>query len=1350
MRHVDETHATNFLDPYMSIMVRTRNLTTGVILLALGLSVAACGGGKGGGGTGPQTQGAKLLAAYYGRLVDLYAFRRIDPAVADRRVTSNREPVLITRNIVISPQIETEALVDSVGNVRPGASFRFMPFDVTVGHEELLILWDDLNEKPAFDEAMGRARSGLIEVSPAYRDQNILTNPIPVMPRNAALELRFDRNLGLTNDFFVVNPSAIQILRFRDDPNVVPAPVAFEPATVRLLTDGGSTIIVDTTLIGGETSLSRTTSGLAQSLDSVTANYRVAIPTSGIASRSFSVRPDSVAQLNGVDANGDPAAIRDFRSGNIGDGRVGALEDFERPQIITQKRVGITAIDASQRVLTLTKRGANVAVRGRLPFVDGIVDRNTSLPKGPSDVPTVDENGTPLPLPAGDFVVQDVISPVTGERVRIRAEVLQVLEVGTIEGDGNFAGPGLTVTGTDGGELPTINVRVSTVQGSDSRGNRVTFEAAVNGGAGADCDVTVRYYEFLRYSQNAGAGSVTDADRRAEFALVDPEPGNPGAGTGVQPDATFGFRFSEPMDVQAVSPLDNFVLANQECHVGVFPAVLASAKSASLNFVFSRLIDRRGDGTLLELAPPAGLFHQQGQTEQYWVHVDVASNGVRDLAGNRLDLFDRRTPGTITVGGNSVEVPLRNFSQRFDLEPTSADNWVGSRVFRFAAADEDGTRPGSIDFFGQFQLDNGSLRAASVTRRSRTADGANLGSIERWNRGECVAPEVPAQVGPPPVPRVPPQSFRPGSPSYGNGVLYRTPSMNTVQPGPPLIFQPPQGPQPFGGIVEPHTAFGARVQMTYREDDFGMSHSDVGDLNIDVEQMHWAPWADSVVLYDSFDRYTMKMSHSKKRPDLLFKKVISPMGDTCGLDCGSLFSGITTNFADNVLENSTSTEVIKDQSYVINPNSAFRAASTIKYVPYPTFRRTYTWRDSRIVTWDRANDRAVGLGGSLNAVDAPPLRSTTASCSSPWVRDNPDTALLYIGGNRAGWLYDTLVRDVGDFNGNRTRDHDPIALPLLIDVSVWPDDTRAVANAGNLFHIAYVGPMWSPINPGGYYNAGGGITTIPAPAGPDPYSCSGIDWPFFRVYSFGGPDPNNPSIFTRLDPDRALTAQGGVIKDLGLGDPIAGLYRTKPGDDHVPWAQIDLVRKVSIVTFGFFDTLQPNRHDLATQNPALPALPATTGRPNLSTLAGGDVRVQDIMAILDPPPAQQPGGTRIDVEYRGLRTLTRPDPYDPITNDAVDARRNLLNPNYACDAYRYAMTNPSSDTAEGTTPRVVAQGLTPYVKEGELDTIRDPANLLLPRYMNFRLVMENNIASNPTQAPALRGMGLVFRIARTN
>src|SRR5690606_22837661 len=131
-----------------------------------------------------------------------------------------------------------------------------------------------------------------------------------------------------------------------------------------------------------------------------------------------------------------------------------------------------------------------------------------------------------------------------------------------------------------------------------------------------------------------------------------------------------------------------------------------------------------------------------------------------------LDVFDRRQPGTTTQYGLQVDVPLRNLSVRLSLDPAADDNWAGSRVFRFAEADEDGTKPGSIDYFGQFRISEGRLSGAAVTRRSATADGQNLGSIQRWDKGECVAPGDPAMMIPPvstpPLPGM----------SYGPGVLY--------------------------------------------------------------------------------------------------------------------------------------------------------------------------------------------------------------------------------------------------------------------------------------------------------------------------------------------------------------------------------------------------------------------------------------------------------------------------------------------------------------------------------------------------------------------------------------------------
>jgi hypothetical protein len=1314
--------------------------------------LAGCDGSSSSGQTGGQpTSGARLIRTEYGRLVDIYAYRRIDPAESDRRKSANREPVLIARNIVVDPEIETEELFDSVGEVRPNANYRYLPFDVSVGHEELLILWDDRTEATQFDSALNSATGRLVEVSPAYRDQNVVLRPMPIVPRNAAIKLTFDGRLGVDSSFYAVNPGAIQVLRFRDDPNVVPATRAFEPAQGRIVADGSEVVVIDTSIIGGESS-GRSSAGLRPSEDRFSANYRIAIPTEGVASRQLAIAADPDPNLNGVDSRGDAAVIRDFRSGNALDGRVGALTDFEAPMILAQRRMGILAVDPASRIVTLTKRGANLAIRARLPFVDGVVEGSdvvSGTPRGPRGVPTVDGSGAPFPLPTGDFLVQNVLSPRTGESVRIRAEILQVLEIGTLAGDANFPnGPGLTAAGTDGGELATVQLRLATISGLDSTGQAVTLQGEDNGGQGTECDVSVRYYEAIGFASRAA--TLSDTNRRPEFASVDPVPGGPAANERLAPEATIAVRFSEPLDLARLSSVDNMVLTNPECDADNFQEVLAQPKSATLNIIYSQLIDERGDGTQIKLAPPKGLFHQTGTAEQYWFHIDVVDSGVVDFAGNVLDVFDRRPPDN-----SNPNIPLRNWSAPFTLDADAPDNLVGSRVFRFMAVDEDGTRDGSQDFFGQFQLAGGTLSAAPVTRRSATADDQNLGSIQRWDKGECVRPEIPPAAGPPPTPRIPPTSIPPAANRpYGPGVLFRTPNMTAVQLQPPLVFQPPQGPQTFGGIVEPHTSRGARMQMTYREDDFGLDYHDPNDLNIDVEQLHWAPWNDNVVLFDRFDRYTMRLAHSKKRPDRRFVGTLldpaDPASFVCGMDCLSLFSGLSTRFDDNVLRGADFYgTVVQDAEYVVDPNAAFRAASGVKYVPYPTFTNTYTWRDHRLVSWDVRNGRAIGLGGAQNTQQDPPPRAPdndhTASISSPWIQDDPSTALIDAQPQVlpiTDWVYERLVRDQADFLGDRTLDHDPIALPLLVDIQIWPDDSRQVANAGNLFQIAYLGPIWPAPNHG-YYSAGSGVTTT-TPI--DPLACTNIDWPFLRVYSFGGPDPNRTGQVNFLQPDREQVARGGVIKDMGLGDPIFGLFQTKPGDDHLHWAQIDFVRRVSLQTFGFFDTLRPNQHDLAASN--LPGLPPTAGRPDLSGINGGEVRLLDLTAAFDPPQSEQPGGTQVGIEFRVADELTNPTLYDAVGDDAFDTRGNLLNPNYACEAFRYAMTNPGPP---GTDPRVpLDAGISPYVTVEGLEEFRDPLTGLLPRFMNFRLVMQSNIASSPVATPTLRSLSIVYRVAPEN
>ena len=108
----------------------------------------------------------------------------------------------------------------------------------------------------------------------------------------------------------------------------------------------------------------------------------------------------------------------------------------------------------------------------------------------------------------------------------------------------------------------------------------------------------------------------------------------------------------------------------------------------------------------------------------------LGAGGPTDLAGNPVDLFDR-------------DVAVKNFSAKFSLASSAEDNLVGWHLYRFEGVDEDGTPPGSIDYFGQFQIQDGQLSAARTTRFSKTADLVNLASILRYDKGECFWKAIP-------------------------------------------------------------------------------------------------------------------------------------------------------------------------------------------------------------------------------------------------------------------------------------------------------------------------------------------------------------------------------------------------------------------------------------------------------------------------------------------------------------------------------------------------------------------------------------------------------------------------------
>src|SRR5262245_3785525 len=95
------------------------------------LALVACGGSNANVGDTSANHGRVTLdRVQIGRLVDVYAYERIDQSRGDRRDRFNRRFQLIARDVVVNPNIETQSLFDPGGDEVLSANYEFRPFDI--------------------------------------------------------------------------------------------------------------------------------------------------------------------------------------------------------------------------------------------------------------------------------------------------------------------------------------------------------------------------------------------------------------------------------------------------------------------------------------------------------------------------------------------------------------------------------------------------------------------------------------------------------------------------------------------------------------------------------------------------------------------------------------------------------------------------------------------------------------------------------------------------------------------------------------------------------------------------------------------------------------------------------------------------------------------------------------------------------------------------------------------------------------------------------------------------------------------------------------------------------------------
>ena len=483
--------------------------------------------------------------------------------------------------------------------------------------------------------------------------------------------------------------------------------------------------------------------------------------------------------------------------------------------------------------------------------------------------------------------------------------------------------------------------------------------------ANAPRAVLVAPYEA---EQRNAAGTIEARDDLRNFVTFTPTPlplasGQPSPpNENVSPFAGALVRFSSPIDLTTTRPLDTLFLATrdlldpagQQAFIlaqNMEPAQFTEAKYFTPHLVHSRLTELTGNQRILRVQPPLGFYLDdemrrvdEGQPFvnkrfKYYLHIVQGPRGITGLNGLPLE-FGRLTAGLPGYVALPFSLDTRNNQSGAPLFP---NNLVATVARRFEARDEDEQpsyylptevqNPGTQtnvnafphdDLFGSVvYLVDGTLSARPTARIRQIVDNLNQTIPPPQN---SAARYCPTQVG------------------SEQQVATATAA---------IVFGQP--------IQNPLNPYGARLQSAWREIDVSLSRQDPLDFNLDVEAMYWAPFAGRPVIFDQFERVSLFLGHSEKRPE------------NCLGAFGALptmpNSGLATQFADNYVSDvdlsgnkvpgAAPHPAFVDRHLVVDPSQAITEPNGVNsYLPLPKFQRPYfVWRDERVMQQGAASRR---------------------------------------------------------------------------------------------------------------------------------------------------------------------------------------------------------------------------------------------------------------------------------------------------------------------------------------------------------------------------------------------------------
>ncbi len=1296
--------------------------TLGAVLFAFGAASCSGGGGTvGGASVGTPSATNQVESVDYGRVADIYGIRT---------TSAGQSIELFQRDVLIGRNIRDERISGTASEGKSDAEVRydFLSADPDTLQPRVFIPREV--GSVAFDQLFDDLDADSSLVTPMLFGQGGPGHPYSVVPRNGAIRLNFSRPVGVTDDFFVVrgadgrvtglrNTEAVQLLQIAGDPSV---PGNFLPLPVRIAVKERS-LILDPVLLGSEGLQYQTrnnAAGLPASPDSVGANLRIALALEG-ALAIPGLRSDLYSGLNN---SGRASIVRDFRSGNSTDSSPdlarGFVLDSEPARLVGELSMLLERVDAVS--------ASTMRVRIYKAGISHEIDRG--------DVFRFYDSSSNV-IGAGE-VVTDPTDDLGQPEVQ-HVDVLIRLVLG--------------LESADPSNLP----------GFPQDASLLDAWLRVN----APRALLLTEYQGGRIDVATGA-VLKAADDPRYFGLFTPTPlprfdGRPSEpNENISPFAGAVIRFTKPVDVSgSVSAADTFYFGTRDLvdlnqieefittrpwrvadatgtptGVGMARSSFNLAKYRTPHLVGARVLDEDGSQTTLRLQPLQGFYLDQAMRQDgprpYYLHVIAGDAGIRDLAGNPIDL-QTNDPNR----AQGLVIPFTLDMRSSGGRPQFEDNLAVYTVRAMASNDEDdnpslylpeevqgdGATPNAraqalADVFGAFSRVDGRIEGRPTTRLRRIADDINQAPVEPQNSILRWCPEQAA----------------------GEQQI----AQNTATAALGL------------GLQNPFNPYGCRLQTVWREIDLSLSRTDPFDFNLDIEQMYWAPFTGAPIEFDEFDKVSLRLGHSERRPE----PCVGNFGALPTFPDSGLVTAFEDNYVRNLRANTATPQVdvrpdgqparpaphialattpssmrIDAQQVVFEPNQRNR------YLPLPAFRRPYfVYRDETLVE----QGGACGIGADVNNTAI----SFLPWIISPWnhgvarraVQDNGAAGPIaflngfwHSGNNYYIRVDTTQDRSTEGLLGN-------VALPLLADFLVECDTAQLPAGNG---YVAFGLTGWQ--------------TSI---------ALQSSNTPNFRMYSAGRPPFPNLNPICR-EPTASPNGQGGYAPPPPLG--TGGT--TIPGDNTFYWVMIDFLKRASVVTNGFIDVFNPHRVPNGFADSRLGPYYTNPQNGTISVPAG--IRPQFLYEF-DPPSSALPGGTSVIAQFRaagavdsdpwywrewaqGTGQTVYPAAYT--TQLQTNATNFPLDPFKACDAHiRKFDDRQSSGVARNWWTYFYNRTVSTYVLDPNqlydsafLSRFSGPNEGFTPsdvRYINWRYLMSNNVDASPPVAPAIDTFVLSYRFQR--